>query len=222
MLSSQKIAEAALKKATDSLRIGISEIDVCNVILKEFKRQKEKSLPFPPIVAFGKGTADIHHKSRNTKLKEGDTIMIDLGATFGGYCSDMTRTYFYGTPSKKQREIYSSVLKAQQKILDAVKKGERRCGYLDKLAHTSLKRHGAKAFPHTLGHGVGTVIHEWPILRSTSSDILKPGTVVTVEPGVYLKNWGGVRIEDMILITSSGYRNLTSVSKDLKDIILNN
>ena len=121
----------------------------------------------------------------------------------------------------KQEKIYLAVLEVQERVLNKIKKGERRAKVLDKTARDFLtKRFGKNSFSHGLGHGVGTVIHEWPNLKPKSEDILPVGCVVTVEPGLYLKNFGGVRIEDVILITKDGYKNLTNISKNIESAIL--
>ncbi|MBI5466180.1 MAG: M24 family metallopeptidase [Candidatus Kerfeldbacteria bacterium] len=172
-------------------------------------------------MSFGRNTANIHHEPSRAKLRPGDNVMFDFGCTMKGYCSDMTRTYFWGEPSTKQKRVYLAVLQAQQKVLDKLKQGERRAKVLDSTARNFLtKKFGKLCFSHGLGHGVGTAIHEWPNFKPESSDTLKPGMVMTVEPGVYLKGWGGVRIEDMVLIQWRGIKNLTRVPKDLSSAIL--
>ncbi len=221
IIRAQRISEEILSLILEKLRIGISEKEVADSIIKMLIERRVTALPFPPIVAFGKGTADIHHEPNDTKLKKGDIVMLDFGATWDGYCSDMTRTYFFGEPSVPARALYEGVLTAQNKVIEALIKGEQRGDVLDSIAREYLyKKFGKKSFPHGLGHGVGTVIHEWPTLRPKSLDILKPGMVVTVEPGVYKKGFGGIRIEDMILITKKGIVNLTKPKKDLKSITL--
>ena len=155
------------------------------------------------------------------KLKKGDIIMFDIGTTVNHYCSDMTRTYFFGEPNAKQKKIYLAVLEAQNRAIKKIQKGERRAKVIDKIAREFLAKKFKNNFKHGLGHGVGTVIHEWPNLKPKSEDILPAGCVVTVEPGIYLKGFGGVRIEDMILITKNGYKNLTKVPRDLQSAIIN-
>ena len=147
--------------------------------------------------------------------------MLDFGCTVNHYCSDMTRTYFWGQPGKKHKKIYSAVLEAQNYAIKKIQKGERKAKIIDETARKFLnKKFGAKSFPHGLGHGVGTVIHEWPNFKPKSEDILPAGCVMTIEPGIYLKGFGGVRIEDMVLITKNGCKNLTNFSKDLKSAVL--
>lgn len=217
----QSISEEVLEKALGFLKTDITEIEVASFINKEFKKRGVSILAFDTIVAFGKSTSDIHHEPNTNKLKKGDTIMFDFGCTVGGYCSDMTRTYFWGQPNKKQKEVYLSVLNAMDKSLSLLEKGERGCEVVDKVARDLLyKQYGKKSFPHTLGHGVGTAIHEWPHFRPNTKDMVPTGAVMTVEPAVYIKNWGGVRIEDMILVQKKGIKNLTKVPKNLENAIL--
>ena len=147
--------------------------------------------------------------------------MFDFGTTINHYCSDMTRTYFWGMPNSKQKKLYGIVLEAQNKVISKLARGEKRAKVIDKIARKYIANKYKNNFKHGLGHGVGTVIHEWPNFKPKSEDILPIGSVMTVEPGVYLKGLGGVRIEDMILITKNGCKNLTNVSKDLKSVILN-
>jgi Xaa-Pro aminopeptidase len=217
----QRISERVLGDVLKKLRVGITEIEVEKLIKKSFVKYGAPILSFSPIVSFGKNTANIHHVPGKTKLRMGDTVMFDIGCTVNHYCSDMSRTYFFGRSNKRQERIYSAVLKSQERVLNKIKKGERRAKVLDKTARKFLtEKFGKNKFSHGLGHGVGTVIHEWPNLKIKSEDILPVGCVVTVEPGIYLKNFGGVRIEDMVLITKNGYQNLTKVQKDLKNAIL--
>ncbi len=231
IIKAQRISERVLGDTLKILKIGITEVEVDKFIKKSFIKYGAPILSFPPIVSFGKNTANIHHIPGKTKLKIGDAVMFDIGCTVNHYCSDMTRTFFFGKPNKKQEKIYLTVLKAQEMVLNKIQKGERRAKVLDKTARDFLNKKpastrrgspkrggfGAKHFSHGLGHGVGTVIHEWPNLKRGSEDILPVGCVITVEPGLYFKNFGGVRIEDMILITKNGYKNLTKFPKEFKD-----
>ena len=146
--------------------------------------------------------------------------MLDFGCTVNHYCSDMTRTFFFGEPTKRQERIYLAVLEAQNRAINKLKKGERRARVVDRSAREFLAKSFRNNFKHGLGHGVGTVIHEWPNFKPKSEDILPIGCVMTVEPGLYFKGWGGVRIEDMVLITKKGSKNLTNFPKDLKSAII--
>jgi len=221
IIKAQRISEQVLKDVLKILEVGINELEVEKFIKKSFMKYKAPILSFEPIVSFGKNTANIHHKPGKSKLKKGDTVMFDFGTTVNHYCSDMTRTYFFGEPNKKQKRIYQAVLEAQNRVLAKIQKGERRAKVIDKTARDFLnKKFKGKHFTHGLGHGVGTVIHEWPNFKPNSGDVIPAGCVMTVEPGLYFKSFGGVRIEDMILITRKGYINLTKMPKKLEDVIL--
>jgi len=231
IIQAQRISERVLKDVLKRLHEGVTELEIANFIKKSFVKYGAPILSFPPIVSYGENTANIHHIPCKTKLKKGDTIMFDFGCTVNHYCSDMTRTYFFGKPNKKQEKIYLAVLEAQNRVLTKIAKGERRAKVIDKSSRDFLtKKFGAKKFPHGLGHGVGTVIHEWPNFKPKSEDIIPIGCVMTVEPGLYFKGSrrrqgfggqvGGVRIEDMILITKNGYKNLTNVAKDINSVTI--
>ena len=220
IISAQRISERVLADILKILKTGISELQVQNFIKKSFVKYRAPILSFTPIVAFGKNSANIHHTPNNTKLKKGDTIMLDFGTTVAHYCSDMTRTYFWGEPSAKQRKIYLAVLDANLRAIKKINTGEKRAKVIDTTARQYLDKKFRNNFKHGLGHGVGTVIHEWPNFKPKSEDVLPIGCVMTVEPGIYIKNFGGVRIEDMVLITQKGCVNLTKVPKDLKTAIL--
>jgi Xaa-Pro aminopeptidase len=220
IVRAQKISERVLAEVLKFLKIGITEIEVANFIKKSFVKYGAPILSFPPIVAFGKNTANIHHEPNRTKLKKGDTIMFDFGCTANHYCSDMTRTYFWGEPTAKQKKVYLAVLEAQNRAINKIMNGERKAKVIDKVARGFLAKKFRNNFQHGLGHGVGTVIHEWPNFKPKSEDVLPVGCVMTVEPGIYLKGFGGVRIEDMVLIIKNGCRNLTNFPKDLDSAIL--
>lgn len=222
LIQAQRISERVLRDAVSKLKTGVTELEIAEVIKKSFVKFGAPILSFPPIVAFGKNTANIHHEPTKAKLKKGDTVMFDIGTTVNHYCSDMTRTYFFGEPNAKQKKIYLDVLKAQDLAFKKVVKGERRAGVIDKTAREFLAKKYKNNFKHGLGHGVGTVIHEWPNFKPKSEDIIPAGCVMTIEPGIYLKGFGGVRIEDMYLITKNGCVNLTKIPKDLKSAIIAN
>ena len=221
IIKAQRIGEQVLRYIVVQLKTGVSEIEIANFIKKSFIKYGAPILSFPPIVAFGRNTANIHHEPGKTKLKKGDIIMFDFGCTVNHYCSDMTRTYFWGKPNNRQKKIYENVLRAMDLAINKIKKGERRAKIIDKSARDFLNRKfSVKRFSHGLGHGIGTVIHEWPNFKPKSKDIIPTGCVMTIEPGLYFKGFGGVRIEDMVLITKKGYKNLTNLPKNLKSAIL--
>ncbi|MBY0376553.1 M24 family metallopeptidase [Patescibacteria group bacterium] len=220
IVRAQRISEQVLSDVLKFLKTGVTEVATQNFIKHLFVKYGAPILSFTPIVAFGKGSADIHHEPDNTKLKLGDTIMFDFGTTINHHCSDMTRTYFWGKATAKQEKVYKSVLEAQERAIKKLEKGEKNAKVIDGSARDFLAKKFKNNFQHGLGHGVGTVIHEWPNFKPKSEDILPLGCVMTVEPGIYLKGFGGVRIEDMLLITKRGAQNLTKAPKDFKSAIL--
>jgi len=220
IIKAQRLSEKVLQQIILKLKTGITEIQVVEFIKKTFVKFGAPILSFSPIVAFGKNSANIHHAPGKSRLKKGDTIMLDFGCTVDHYCSDMTRTYFWGEPSPRQKKIYNEVLWAMDLAMLKIKKGEKKAKVIDKAARGFLAEKYRKNFQHGLGHGVGTVIHEWPNFKPLSDDIVPVGAVMTIEPGLYFKGFGGVRIEDMILVTKNGYINLTKAPKGLKSAIL--
>ncbi|MEX2052264.1 MAG: M24 family metallopeptidase [Candidatus Paceibacterota bacterium] len=220
IIRAQRISEQVLRYIVAKLKTGISEKEVVELIQRKFVNLGAPILSFSPIVAFGRNSANIHHKPRKSKLRKGDIIMFDFGCTVNQYCSDMTRTFFWGEPSKRQQKVYLDVLDAMERAMAKIGKREKRAKVIDRAARGFLAKKYKNNFQHGLGHGVGTVIHEWPNFKPKSEDTLPAGCVMTIEPGIYLKGWGGVRIEDMVLITKNGYKNLTSAPKDLQSAIL--
>ncbi len=221
IIKAQRISERVLKEVLRKLKVGATEAGLARLIVSRMKFYGVPALAFEPIVSFGKNTAHVHHQPGKTKLKKGNLVMFDFGATVNGYCSDMTRTYIFGRATKKQLKVYKAVWLAQTKALLMLSRGEKRVGLVDKRVRNFLhKKFGPKSFTHGLGHGVGTAIHEWPSFRLGSQDVLKSGMVMTIEPGVYLKGWGGVRLEDMIVVEERGIKNLTRIPKNVEDIII--
>ena len=160
--------------------------------------------PFETIVASGERMALPHASPSGRRLREGDLLLLDFGATVDGYCSDITRTVVLGTPSPLQREIHARVLEAQEAAL---------------AARESLKAAElGDRFGHSVGHGIGLEVHEGPRLYRKSKDMLEAGNVVTVEPGVYLAGEGGVRVEEDVVVVEAGHRVLTSSSTALREL----
>src|SRR3989344_1613961 len=158
IIKAQRISERVLQATLLKLKTGITELAIEAFIKKSFVKYSASILSFDSIVAFGKNTANIHHKPGKTKLKSGDIIMFDFGTTVNHYCSDMTRTYFWGEPSARQKKVYLAVLEAQNRALKKLEKGERRAKMIDKVARGFLNKKFKNNFKHGLGHGIGTVI----------------------------------------------------------------
>ena len=194
------------------LKEGISEEELAFELEFFWKKRGGKKLAFDPIIAFGANGAMPHYRAGSTTLKKGMSVLIDIGVTWKHYQSDMTRVIFFGEPDPLIATIYSIVEEAKSQALLLCKPGTL-IGELDKAArlHISSKGYG-DYFTHSLGHGIGLETHEPPTLRSKGpyADVpLKAGMTITIEPGIYLPQQGGVRLEDTILITEQGYKNLT-------------
>ena len=194
------------------LKEDIRECEVAMELEIFWKRHGGKSVAFDPIIAFGANTSMPHYRAGNEKLKKGHPVLIDIGVNYKHYHSDMTRVVYFGEPDPRIREIYAIVQKAQELALEKCRPGIT-LGELDGAARDYITAQGFGAqFTHSLGHGVGLEIHELPVIRKTSSAkemALSPGMVITIEPGIYLPGVGGVRLEDMVVITAEGYENLT-------------
>lgn len=198
----------------DGLR-GRSERDVGLWIERRMRELGASAVAFPPIVASGPNGAQPHVEPGERVIESGDLVVVDIGATLGGYCSDGTRTYAIGESGAEEREVYEVVLAAQLAALDAIRAGEsgRR---IDTVARDLIVAAGyGERFGHGLGHGVGIAVHEAPRLSQRSDDELIAGDVVSVEPGIYLPGRFGVRIEDLVVVTEDGLRNLSSRPKEL-------
>jgi len=210
-----QIADAAFQHMLKLLKPGLKETEVA-LELEYFMRQQGASGPaFDIIVASGKRSSLPHGVATQKSLEKGDLVVMDFGAIFEGYHSDMTRTVVLGKASCDQQLIYYHVLEAQLRALHAVRSGVK-CSELDYIARSYLAEKGfEKEFGHSLGHGVGLAIHEGPRIASNSNIELAPGMVITIEPGVYIPGFGGVRIEDLVVVTKSGYDNLTCSNKEL-------
>jgi len=211
----QALAEKAFEKLVDWLKPGVTEKEVATQLNIECLKLGADDMAFKSIIAFGENSAIPHHSPTDKKLEKNDLILVDFGVKLNGYNSDMTRTFCIGTPSPKMAEIYEIVLEAQKYALKNIKAGLT-ATEADSFSREYIKAHGfGEQFSHSLGHGIGLLVHESPFLREKNDDILLPGMVVTIEPGIYLENEGGVRIEDMAVIREDGVENLTSTGKKL-------
>lgn len=213
MAKAQAITEKVFNEVLKMIRPGVREKDLALEIEFWFRKYGESA--FPVIVASGENGAKPHGRASERRIRSGDGITFDMGCRYQGYASDMTRTVFLGRVDKEMKRVYESVLVAQNEALAIIRPGVP-CKLVDLAARDHLNSCGlGRYFGHSLGHGVGLDVHEQPSLARTSKQILEEGDVVTVEPGVYLPDKGGVRIEDMVLVTRSGYRNFTKAKKEL-------
>lgn len=210
-----KIADDAFSHILGFLKPGVSERDVAIELEFYMRRQGAKSSSFDTIVASGVRSSLPHGVASDKLLEKGDFVKMDFGALYQGYCSDLTRTVVLGEPGARQREIYEVVREAQLHALHHLKPGMTG-KEADALARDLIQAKGyGDNFGHSLGHGIGLFIHEEPRLSALSNDILQPGMAVTVEPGIYVAGFGGVRIEDDVVITETGIEILTGSPKEL-------
>lgn len=207
------IGDQALEALLGQLAEGQTEIEVAVLLEHEMRRAGSQGISFDSIVAFGEQAAEPHHQPTERRLMSGDLIKLDFGATWRGYHSDMTRTIAFGEPPAEMLEIYELVRGSQQAGLDAVRAGVT-TGEVDAASRAYLEARG-RGFGHGTGHGVGLEVHEAPTVRTGGTDVLEAGTIITVEPGIYLPGTGGVRIEDTVAVTSDGCDILTSSPKEL-------
>jgi len=200
------------------IKPGLTEQQV-SLELEYYLRSKGAlGIPFPYIVASGLRGALPHGVASNKVLQAGELVTIDFGAVWDGYATDMTRTISLGKPNQRQREVYQIVREAQQRAREGITAGLS-CCQADALARNPIKEAGlGDYFGHGLGHGVGLEVHELPVLSWRSEELLQPGMVVTVEPGVYIPGWGGVRIEDMVLLGEDGAEQLTDSRRELIEV----
>ena len=209
------ISDQIFAKIPSLIKVGMSEIELKNLIEIEMLKTKAPKTSFGTIVASGENSANPHWESGERVFQEGDAIIIDLGQYFQEYTSDITRTFFLGKISEKQKEVYNVVLEAQRLAINAIKPGIK-VADLDKIARDYITEKGYKEnFNHSLGHGIGIDIHEEPNLSTYAKDILEVGNVITIEPGIYLQNEFGIRIEDDILVTETGSTILNNSSKKI-------
>lgn len=210
-----EIADAAFAHIRSFLRPGTVERDIATEMEFFMRRHGAEKEAFETIVASGPRSALPHGRAAERVLGDGDFVTLDFGAIFQGYVSDCTRTVVLSEASPKHQDIYGIVLAAQQAALQGIKPGMSGKD-ADALARTIITQAGyGDAFGHSLGHGVGLAVHEGPSLSPREEAILAPGHVVTVEPGIYLPGWGGVRIEDLVVVTENGCRSLTRAPKEL-------
>ena len=213
-----RITDRAFSEILDFIKPGVKELDVAAELEYRMKRYGSPAPSFETIVASGKRGALPHGIASGKRIKKGEFVTMDFGAVFDGYTADMTRTVVVGKASKKQSQVYDLVLKAQRRAISRARPRMRACD-LDKTARDVIKRAGyGEYFGHGLGHGIGLVVHDNPAVNPTNRLRLEPGMVITVEPGIYLPNWGGVRIEDDVLITQRGCEVLTKSEKGLIEL----
>lgn len=208
-------AERALEEVLPLVTPGVKEVELAAELEYRMKKMGGEKPPFDCIVASGPRSALPHAQPAHRQIESGDLLLFDFGSRCGGYCSDETVTFVFGSCTEEHRRIYGIVKDAHDRAIEKVRPGIP-LAEIDALARGIIDRAGyAPHFGHGTGHGIGLCVHEWPAVRKESNDIAQEGMVFTIEPGIYIPGWGGVRIEDMVLVTSAGHEVLTKISKEL-------
>lgn len=210
-----RLIEDVLRQGLTHVRAGVTEIELVAEMEYQMKKLGAEGPSFDTMVLTGPKTGLPHGKPGNRKLTRGDLVMFDMGVYADGYASDITRTFAFGEISPELRTIYQTVLAANEAAISAVKPGIA-CADVDRAAREVIEKAGyGERFMHRVGHGLGIDVHEYPSLHGQNGDILQEGTVFTIEPGIYTAA-GGVRIEDDVLVTTTGIEVLTSYQKELQ------
>lgn len=210
-----RITEYAFEEILHIIKPGVTEIEVANKLDFLMREKGASGVSFDTIVASGKRSAMPHGVASDKSIEQGDMITIDFGCYYNGYVSDMTRTFALGDPGEELKKIHQIVLDANLKVTDQIKAGITGKD-LDAVARDYITEKGyGKAFGHSTGHGIGLEVHEGPGINFKNENALVSGNVITNEPGIYIPGLGGVRIEDDLVVTDTGSRNLMTVSKEL-------
>jgi len=216
IIKAAELTDAAFAHIKSTTRAGVTEKETAWEIEKFFRLNGSEGVPFEIIVASGPDSALPHARPTERAIKPGEPVLIDMGARIGGYCSDFSRALCLGKADKTLQEIYNIVLEAQLTAIDRIEPGMAACE-ADKLARDVIERAGyGSNFGHSLGHGVGLAIHELPTLSPTSPDLLEDDMVFTIEPGIYVAGYGGVRIEDTVTLEKGKIKVLTKSAKVLQ------
>lgn len=205
----------AFDETLGMVRPAVREIDLSAELEYRMKHYGAQKVSFDLIVASGPRSALPHGIASERRIRRNEFLVFDLGAILGGYSSDFTRTVFVGRPSSRAREIYSIVRESQECAIAGIQDGVP-ASQIDQLARGTISKYGYKDFfVHSTGHGIGVEVHEPPWISARSRAVLKAGQVITIEPGIYIPDYGGVRIEDLLVVRQEGCKNLTVTHKDL-------
>ncbi len=215
MREASRVNDFAMGEIIKRVKPHITESELASQLKEIYASKGAYEYSFDPLIGFGECAAIGHYEAGNTVLKEGDCVLIDMGCIKDGYCSDMTRTFFYKSVSDEHRHVYEIVKKAQQAAIDMIKPGVRFCD-IDKTARDIISAEGyGDNFTHRLGHSIGIECHEYGDVSIVNEDIVKPGMIFSVEPGIYLEGDVGIRIEDLVMVTDDGVEVLNSFPKEL-------
>ena len=216
------LGDQTFKYILSEIRIEITEKTLAQKI-EIFILSHGAQISFRPIVAFGENSSSPHHVSSDRKLRKNEIVLLDFGVKVNDYCSDMTRTVFFGKANNQQKKIYRTVLESQSKAIKLLKlsiKNHVSIGSsdLDKTARIHIESEGYPPIPHSLGHGIGLEVHEKPSLSPKSKDVLTKGMIFSVEPGIYIPGFCGIRIEDLVLLTAKGPQIITRANREIIEL----
>ena len=218
MRSASAVNDAAMARLRALVHAGVTEREIRDQLLGIYQELGAQGFSFTPLVAFGANAADPHHEPDDTVLQEGDCVLFDVGCVKDGYCSDMTRTFYYKSVSDHCREVYETTRAANEAAVALIRPGVRLCD-IDKAARDLITEKGyGPAFNHRLGHFIGLTDHEYGDVSSAFDWEVEPGMIFSIEPGIYLVGDTGVRVEDLVMVTEDGVELLNHYSHDL-DII---
>jgi len=218
MRASSRMNDEAIVRTMADIREGMSEIELQDTYIRHAKAVGGNGGSFHPITCFGANCAEPHHDNDETRLKKGDAVILDVGLMYNRYCSDMTRTVFFGEATDEEKKVYDIVRRANEAGRAAVRPGVPMCEF-DRAARKVIEDAGyGKYFIHRTGHGIGLEVHEHPDNSATSRIIAKPGMCFSVEPGIYLPGKFGVRIEDLVTVTEDGVETLNQLDHDFRII----
>ena len=216
MREASRMNDEALRRTMAELHEGMTELELDACYVKNAKAVGGAGSSFAPITCFGPNCAEPHHDNDDTRLKKGDSVILDVGLQHKRYCSDMTRTVFFGSATDEQKRVYDVCRRANEAGRAAVRPGVPMCEF-DRAARKVIEDAGyGEYFIHRTGHGIGLEVHEHPDNSATSQIIAKPGMCFSVEPGIYLKGNFGVRVEDLVVVTEDGCETLNQLDRDFK------
>ncbi|GIM29055.1 proline dipeptidase [Clostridium polyendosporum] len=216
MKKASSINDKVMEEIVNEFSSNRSEKEMCTILRDLYESKGTQGFSFYPIIAYGANAADPHHDSGNSLVKDGDSIIIDMGCRNKYYCSDMTRTFFFGEPSKEAERVYNIVYEANLNAISKIKPGTRFCD-IDRAARAVIEGYNyGKYFTHRTGHSIGIEVHDFGDVSSINEETVQPGMIFSIEPGIYLPGSVGVRIEDLVLVTENGCEVLNKYSKELR------
>lgn len=218
MREAARLADYAIEVGVKALKAGVTEVEVAAHITYQLRKEGIRGISNFPLVLFGEKSSLPHGSAGDVSLKDGDFVLFDLGVEVDGYYSDITRTFVFGSVDEKQKEVYHTVLDSNEAAINATTVGTR-LGDIDEVSRNVIAGKGyGEYYIHRVGHGLGLEVHEYPSMHGKNNELAQAGMTFTIEPGIYIPGFGGVRIEDDVLVTKSGPEVLTKYPKHLQVI----